>query len=452
MVYRSPWTVQLKRLRPIQRLTTPLHPDIIIIGGGIAGVTTAYYVLRETSQTVLLLEADAVAHGATGHNAGQVVSYFERPLHDIAKTFGADLAVQAHEALIDTWSLFEEIITTAQIRTPLTQFKGYAGFSTEKQVLSQLQTLALLSEAHHPTDPLLIAQDSRIASTLPTAFRAFCTTVPHKDVLHVLDTTDTRFIAALPERKGCTNSSLFTEELVGFLLNTYPDRFHLAEATAAQQITPTASGVTVNTSDHTLTATHAVLCTNGYTTHRVHRAPSTNTASSPVVSGTIGFMNGYFENTIRTPAAIQYFTEQTQSHSDPYYYVTRRLYEHGRHAHTLLCVGGPERPLPPGHSYNKHARYSSEAHHHLHSFLHASYHDPPSQPKPDFQWHGLMGYTKTLVRLIGPEPHHPTILYNLGCNGVGILPAVYGGKHIAAYLAGKTVPLSIFTPSLQLTS
>jgi len=32
---------------------------------------------------VLLLERDRVARGATGHNAGQLTTYLERPLFDV---------------------------------------------------------------------------------------------------------------------------------------------------------------------------------------------------------------------------------------------------------------------------------------------------------------------------------------------------------------------------------
>ncbi len=55
-----------------------------------------------------------------------------------------------------------------------------------------------------------------------------------------------------------------------------------------------------------------------------------------------------------------------------------------------------------------------------------------------------MGYTKNGVRLIGPEPQNPVLLYNLGCNGVGILPSVHGGRQIARFLAREPVPRSIF--------
>jgi glycine/D-amino acid oxidase-like deaminating enzyme len=63
-----------------------------------------------------------------------------------------------------------------------------------------------------------------------------------------------------------------------------------------------------------------------------------------------------------------------------------------------------------------------------------------------FQWQGLMGYTPNNIRRIGFEPRNSALLYNLGCNGVGMLPSVYGGKRIAQLLSGIHLPPSIFDP------
>jgi glycine/D-amino acid oxidase-like deaminating enzyme len=66
----SPWIKQLKRSRPVQALSGNLTTDIVIVGGGIAGIMTAYFTLRDTDKSVVLIDADKIAHGATGHNAG----------------------------------------------------------------------------------------------------------------------------------------------------------------------------------------------------------------------------------------------------------------------------------------------------------------------------------------------------------------------------------------------
>ena len=86
----SPWIHQLARTRPISKDAIPEKTDIVIVGGGIAGIVTAYEILKNTNLKVVLLEATKVAHGATGHNAGQVTSYFENPFQDFVNKFGLE--------------------------------------------------------------------------------------------------------------------------------------------------------------------------------------------------------------------------------------------------------------------------------------------------------------------------------------------------------------------------
>jgi glycine/D-amino acid oxidase-like deaminating enzyme len=57
-----------------------------------------------------------------------------------------------------------------------------------------------------------------------------------------------------------------------------------------------------------------------------------------------------------------------------------------------------------------------------------------------------MGYTTSGVRLVGPEPLESRLLYNLGCNGVGILPSIMGARKIAKHVNGEKVEETIFDP------
>jgi glycine/D-amino acid oxidase-like deaminating enzyme len=57
-----------------------------------------------------------------------------------------------------------------------------------------------------------------------------------------------------------------------------------------------------------------------------------------------------------------------------------------------------------------------------------------------------MGYTTNGLRLIGPDSKNPILLYNLGCNGVGILPSIFGAKRISDMLSGKKIKPMIFDP------
>ncbi|MFM2079025.1 MAG: hypothetical protein RJA49_2915, partial [Actinomycetota bacterium] len=102
---RSPWLEQLRHGDAARPLDADLATDVVVIGAGIAGASTAFFLLRDTDQAVLLVERGRIGYGATGHNAGQLATYFERPLLDLVEEYGFDLAIAAQRELDDSWDL-----------------------------------------------------------------------------------------------------------------------------------------------------------------------------------------------------------------------------------------------------------------------------------------------------------------------------------------------------------
>ena len=86
---RSPWLEQLDADSLPRPLDVNCSTDVAIVGAGIAGVATAFFTLRDTSSAVVLIERNRVGRGATGHNAGQLATYFERPLCDLVDAYGS---------------------------------------------------------------------------------------------------------------------------------------------------------------------------------------------------------------------------------------------------------------------------------------------------------------------------------------------------------------------------
>jgi glycine/D-amino acid oxidase-like deaminating enzyme len=445
MGYQSPWIAQLRQVRAVQALDRDRTADIAIVGGGIAGVSTAYHLLQETKRDIILLESDRVAHGATGHNAGQAVSYFERPFPDLVEEFGLEMAAAGQRAILGAWGILEEIFRTAGLTIPFWRFTGYAGFSTVDQVLQRLEAVALMETAGLPPEPVLVSRESGLLSHVPDSLRRYCFEVSHTRIQDVLETRDPSYCAASGAEKGCLNSALFCEELVGYLLAKFPDRFSLAEISPVRSIVLQDSGLSLQVGPYMVRAGKAVLCTNGFTGYLV-TDPSGHVRMDPrdLVRGIVGAMSGYSQKDEGEPAAIRYYPSGTLHHSEPYYYLTRRLYGTGAENVSLVSVGGPEVALPPGSLYHRHHSYLPGAHEDLDRFLSATFREELDRLHPRFTWHGLMGYTPGDVRIIGPDPDIPGLLYNLGCNGVGILPSIYGGKRIADHLNGRVPEPSIF--------
>src|SRR3989344_1287677 len=112
-INKSPWIHQLDQNRKIASLKGDLDADIAIVGAGIAGISTAFFILKYTKYRIVILEQGKLAHGATGHNAGQVVARFERPLHDMVKEFGFDKVKNALHDLASGWALIDEMYSDA---------------------------------------------------------------------------------------------------------------------------------------------------------------------------------------------------------------------------------------------------------------------------------------------------------------------------------------------------
>ncbi len=160
----------------------------------------------------------------------------------------------------------------------------------------------------------------------------------------------------------------------------------------------------------------------------------------------MGYMSGYIEKMNKPPIAMSYYATESSKALDPYFYLTRRLYEYEKGVqHNLISVGGPEVKLAEDTPYTRESDLPDERVEEIDEFLHTTYNlDPNKKIEYVFTWHGLMGYTKNGVRMVGPEPQNPILLYNLGCNGVGILPSVMGGRVLARHIAGEAVAPGIF--------
>ena len=122
MEYKSIW--ELNNISETPKLNENLEVDIVIVGGGIAGITTAYY-LRNSNKKIVLLEKDCVGCGVSKYTTGKL-TYLQNGIYpNIAKTRSKSDALEYFNSQKDAIKLAKEIIYKHQIDCNLTPIASY---------------------------------------------------------------------------------------------------------------------------------------------------------------------------------------------------------------------------------------------------------------------------------------------------------------------------------------
>ena len=90
-------------LLPRPSLDGPIEVDVAIVGGGLTGLWTAYYLASaQPSLRIAVLEKQIAGFGASGRNGGWCSALFPASTAALARRHGRDAAVAMREAMIET--------------------------------------------------------------------------------------------------------------------------------------------------------------------------------------------------------------------------------------------------------------------------------------------------------------------------------------------------------------
>lgn len=446
---RSPWIAQMAPDGPTRPLSDDATTDVAIVGAGIAGVATAFFALQRTGLRVALLERDRVARGATGRNASQLTTYFERPLTSIADEFGTAQAAAGQAVFTGAHALLEEMVRVTGAQVRVERFLGHMGMYALPQVVTHLRCQAIRRAGGVPEEIVVVGENAPYLAEIPSDLRSYYAVVPQARIRELLELDDDRYTAVLSAPGGCAIAGVLVQQVLAWMEARFPDRFAYHDATQVDRIEVGASGGAVlRANGHAVRAARVVLCTNGFVEHVVVDAEGRPVEVHPDqrIVGRIGYMAAFTEH-LRTPASFSYIRNAVIGGPVPYVYVTRRTYDldAGRTA-TLTCMGGPEYPMSDG-AWRPEAPFPGAMLDLMDREIRPFAQPARGAGEPyDYAWHGLMGYMPGGIRLIGAHPEHGQLLYNLGCNGVGFLPSVAGGERVARLLGGERLAPSIFDP------
>jgi len=428
--YNSPWLAfERKTFSP---LSGDAVCEVAVVGGGISGIVTLYYLLTETDKQVMLFEQEEIAAQATGNNAGLACVHIERPIQELVEEYGLEKTRQSFLEIDGSWELMLSILDTIGANKLLTLLPNISLAMTSKEVL-----LGHIEREKYNRKFGRAAWHYYIADNVELDTDIEVHRISKEKLLEKLHIIDKDFIGvAVPQEElklGRLNSAKFCFLLLDYLSLHYPNRFAVYEHTPITAIEE-GDQLVLSHKHGKVSAQDVLLCTNGYKNFEIIKKSGEKVERlQKALTPREGYMVGFTDP--QAPYAQAFFDDRGLYEDSPYFYLS--------HIDTFTVLGGPEFDEPDGHhdekTIAKRAKISQEIYR---KFLKNTYNK--TDCNFSHSWYGIMGYTANGVRWVGEEPDVKHLWYNLGCNGIGITTSIGAAKRVVALLQGNALPPSLF--------
>ncbi|MDP1562993.1 MAG: FAD-dependent oxidoreductase [Pirellulaceae bacterium] len=122
MATRSYWKkIQIPRYAPLNH---SIHVDVLVVGGGMTGVTAAW-LLKKSGKKVALIERDQCGQANTGNSTAHLTCVTDLRLHQLMKRFGPDHTRAIWDAGLAAIDQIHSIIEVEKISCEFTRIPGY---------------------------------------------------------------------------------------------------------------------------------------------------------------------------------------------------------------------------------------------------------------------------------------------------------------------------------------
>jgi glycine/D-amino acid oxidase-like deaminating enzyme len=140
----SLWGETLTQAKPRAALDENINVDVAIVGAGLTGMWTAYYLIKQDpSLAVVVLEKNQVGFGASGRNGGWCSALFATSLEKLAKNSSRSAAVSQYQAMVETLDEIAQVIDKEKISA------DYARGGTVTLARDQIQLKRAMAEINH---------------------------------------------------------------------------------------------------------------------------------------------------------------------------------------------------------------------------------------------------------------------------------------------------------------
>ncbi len=133
----SIWLSSANSARTYPRLKANLNTEVIIIGGGFTGLSTAWH-LAKAGVACVLLEAQDIGWGASGRNGGMAVLRYKKPWAMLARQYGEDTTRHLHSLLLGALDTIEVMVAEAGIACDFSRH-GHITAANGKSAVAMLE-------------------------------------------------------------------------------------------------------------------------------------------------------------------------------------------------------------------------------------------------------------------------------------------------------------------------
>ena len=303
---QSSWFSDVRHPLKFDKMIQNISVDVAIVGGGIAGITTAYLISR-SGKSVALLEDGYIGSGETGRTTAHITHALDDRYYNIEKKHGpssARLAAESHTAAID---FIANTVRMEELDCSFNRLNGYLFLDPTDTKLSLDKELEALRKAGISTAD--IQYESPLESTDISPCICFQNQAQFQPMLYLM---------GLAKSMSTHNEvKVFTE-------------------THAQDISNKNSENVIKTdSGYNVTAQNIVLATNAPIVDNVSKIYDKQIAYRTYVVAVEVEKNSI-------PLALYWDTgnQRSEDHVKPYHYV--RIQQTENEKNDLLIVGGED--------------------------------------------------------------------------------------------------------------
>jgi len=125
------WFKDVPSMPRFPRLQENLNVDVCVVGGGIAGLTTALLLAKKAKKSVALLEDGEICSGETGRTTAHLASGIDDHYHLLAQSHGMEITKQAGDAHRSAITMIEQICKEENIQCDFERLDGYLFLAKE---------------------------------------------------------------------------------------------------------------------------------------------------------------------------------------------------------------------------------------------------------------------------------------------------------------------------------